>query len=211
MGYWISSNSGRNCSKDGTAVVNEAFKFHNLRDEVEINGNSVRSYDGFDFQRDAGVTCFKLGRSRRGHDVNLNRPSSASSTTDSRDLRRSKLRRVTEFSDDFDHRALPTLRCDPRSRKEINSFLLVQRTDDNLELRIGEDAGQPEDTGRDGRCTHRGEQKRVNGVRADRKIAAAITSRDWILADRSAVGVEWKIRRDCVDGCSSTGSATGAE
>ena len=139
----------------------------------------------------------------------MNRPGSARSATDRGDLGRGKLRRVTEFSDDFDHGALPTLGCDPRSRQEINSFLLVQRTNDDLELRIGEDAGQSEDAGRDSCCTHRGEQKRVDGVRADREIAAAITSRDWILADRNAVGVEWKI--GWVDGCSSTRSATGTE
>src|SRR5437899_9303387 len=49
---WVHTSRRSNCSKNRTAIVNEAFKFHNLRDKVEINSNSVRSYDGFNFQGD---------------------------------------------------------------------------------------------------------------------------------------------------------------
>ena len=59
-----------------------------------------------------------------------------------RNLRRIEFGRVTELADDLDHGALAALGRDARGGEEIDALFLVQRANDDLELRIGEDAGR---------------------------------------------------------------------
>ncbi len=59
-----------------------------------------------------------------------------------RNLRRVELGRVTEFADDLDGRLLAALGGHARSGEEVDALALVEGADDELELRIGEDAGE---------------------------------------------------------------------
>ena len=101
-----------------------------------------------------------------------------------RNLRRIELRRVTEFAHDLDHGALAALGRDARGGEKIDAFLLVQRADDDLELRVGEDAAQAEDAGRERAGARDAEEERIDRVRADGEIAAAIAAGDRETADR---------------------------
>src|SRR5207244_3166412 len=119
-------------SANRAAIINEPFELDHLRNEIEIDRDSVRTHHGFDFEGYAGVAGLEACRRRwrdwkgpagRGAECNIRIVSAPKSL---RDLRRLKLRRVTELSHDFDHRALPTLRRHPRRGEEIDSLLLIQ-------------------------------------------------------------------------------------
>src|SRR5205823_4465700 len=76
------------------------------------------------------------------------------------------------------------------------SFLLVERTNDELKLRIGKHAAQPENSRGQRSRTRYAEEKRIDRVRVDGEIAAAIAARHRELADWSAARLnEWKILR----------------
>src|SRR4030095_14638921 len=49
---------------NGTAIINEAFKLHDLRHQVEIDGRAVWPYHWFHFQRHARISSFKGLRRR---------------------------------------------------------------------------------------------------------------------------------------------------
>ena len=57
-----------------------------------------------------------------------------------RNLRRVEFGRITEFANDFDDCTLAALGRDARCGEQIDALLLVQRANDDLELRISEDA-----------------------------------------------------------------------
>jgi hypothetical protein len=55
---------------------------------------------------------------------------------------RIKLRRIPKFTHDLNHGALAALGGDARRGEKIDAILLVQRPNDDLELRIGETSKQ---------------------------------------------------------------------
>ena len=135
------------------AVVDEAFKFHDLRDKVQIDRIVIRADGGLDFQRHAGIP--RLERRRRGgRDRESYSTYGAATATDAtddtshisakglRDLRRLELGGITELADDFDDRALAALGRDAGSGEEVHALFLVQRPNDHLKLGIREHTGE---------------------------------------------------------------------
>ena len=131
------------------AIVDEPLELDHLRDEIEIDRHAIGTDHRLDLQGHPGVARFKISRSRRsdgecrcssicpqnptGHPCC--RPLSGI-------LRRIKLRRITKFAHDLDHGALAALGRDARRGEQIDALLLVQRPDDDLKLRIGENSAQ---------------------------------------------------------------------
>src|SRR5439155_16106660 len=97
---------------------------------------------------------------------------------------------ITEFSDDFNNSALTTLSRHARRRKKIDPLLLIQRADHNLELWISEHSGQSKDSWRNASHLPKAwHQKRIESIRANCKIAAAVSVCNRILADGHNVGI----------------------
>src|SRR4029453_9812627 len=128
-------------SKDRTAVIYESLKRDDLRHQIQIDSHAIRSYDRFDFERNPSISRFKSLRSGRRHNGNVNRSGSATSARDTGNLRRGERRWITKFSDNFDDGALPALGGHFRCGKKIDPFFLVERANNDLELRIGKNTG----------------------------------------------------------------------
>src|SRR5205823_9500415 len=135
-------------------IIDEAFELDYLRHQIEIDRDSIRAHDRLDFQRHACVPRLKRGRRSRCYRKSAVAVTAyRGSPTDCfargkslRNLRGLKLCGVTKFADDFDYRALAAFRSDPRGRKHIDSFFLVQGPDHDLELRIRKHAAQSENS-----------------------------------------------------------------
>src|SRR5207237_3538854 len=110
-------------------------------------------YNRFNLQGDTGVSCLKILRSawrgnhrnRAGGDKYAVKYGTRLRSRNLWNLRRRKIRGITKFSNNFDNGPLPAFGCHFWSGKKIDPFLLVESPDHNLKLRIGKNAGQPED------------------------------------------------------------------
>src|SRR2546423_722078 len=88
---------------------------------------------------------FKVRWCRGTNHGQCDRGRGCAATASSLDVRNfwfGKLRRITKFADDLDDRALAAFGCNFWSRQQIDSFLLIQRTNDELKLRISKNAGE---------------------------------------------------------------------
>ena len=115
---------------------------------------------------------------RRRHDFDDHCAGPASSAVDTRDLRRSERGRIAKFANNFDDSALAALRCYFWRGEKIDTFLLVQRANDELKLWIGEQAGNTENPGRDRTHAAGREQQRVDRICTDGQVTAAIARSD---------------------------------
>ena len=86
-----------------------------------------------------------------------------------------KLRRIAKLADDFDDGALTALCCHPRRGEQIDTFLLVERANDDLKLWVRHNAGKAENSRRDRRRT--GAKKQcIDRIGTDSEVTAAVAS-----------------------------------
>src|SRR5205823_3738719 len=96
----------------GAPIVDEAFKFHNLRDQIEVYRLPIPSYNRFHFQSHASVSRLPCRRGGRGHHhwngCSSSDNGGSGSAADRRNLRLSVCSRKPKFSNNFDDGALST-------------------------------------------------------------------------------------------------------
>src|SRR5947209_6883132 len=107
---------------DGTAVVDESFKFNDLWNQVQIDSHAVRSNDRLNLESYTGVACFEGGWGCRGDGEGTgSRVSTDNAAITSLiaerlwNLRRLKLGGIAKLADDLDDRALTAFGHHPRS------------------------------------------------------------------------------------------------
>ena len=130
---------------DGAPVVDEAFEFNNLRDEVQVNREAIGANGRLDFQRHTCVAGLECGGRCRRHrkDVELRTTSAcdaAAATVSAKVLRnlwRVELCRIAELADDFNDGSLAALGRHARRGEQVHTLFLIDRPHHNLELRIG--------------------------------------------------------------------------
>ena len=83
----------------------------------------------------------------------------------------------------------PLLAVTRGAERRSIALALVEGADDELELRIGEDAGERAEGRRDGGSAGDAEEERVDRVLADRQVAVAQTGGDGLRPDRVAVRI----------------------
>src|SRR5437763_13725331 len=197
--------------------------------QVQVDYCTVCSYHWFNLQSHPGITRLELcRRCRRHHYRDRCRNRQAGYRIDGGragagnlgNLRLRKFRWVTKFPYYLNDGALSAFRGDLGGGKKIDPFSLVESPYHNLKLRIGENAGQPEDARGNAHSAGTAGQQCIECVSADPKGAAPIASGNRAAAGAGAVTVgegrssvtnwisirvqEWKIRRVNSGPCSRT-------
>src|ERR1700693_3743742 len=131
---------------DPAAIIDEAFEFDHLRDEIKVNSEVIGTNHGLYLKSDPGVTSFKCGgrcRSDRKGACAARGCSGQRILTEGiaaakglRNLGRLKLCGITKFTHDFDHSTLSALCRHARRGKNIDSLLLIESANNDLKLGI---------------------------------------------------------------------------
>ena len=131
---------------DRAAVIDEAFKFDHLRDEIKVNSEVIGTNYGLHLKSDTGIASFKRGgrcrRNRkgtcaaRGCSGQRILTEGIAAAKGLRNLRRLELCWITKFAHDFDHSTLSALRRHARRGKNIDPLLLIESANNDLKLGI---------------------------------------------------------------------------
>src|SRR4029077_7871940 len=93
--------------------------------------------------------------------------------SNTRNLRRCILRCIAKFAHNLDDGALTTFCCHPWRGKQIDTFLLVERANDDLKLWVRHNAGKTENSRRD-RWSTSAKKQCIERVGTNSEVTAAV-------------------------------------